>query len=418
MAQLSKDAFSTSGALLSVEEAVSLIMSRVPTIDATEAVGLFAAQGRVLAQRLLAPINLPVFDNSAVDGYAVRWQDLAVDAETTLPIAGRITAGHALASAVPERAALRIFTGAPVPTGFDTIFMQEDCKLLDDGAVLLPQGLAKGANYRPRGEDLAQGSEALPQGRRLMPEDVALAAALGIAQLMVRRKLKAAIFSTGDEIVSPGTPLTAAAIYDANRFLLHAMLQRQDVEVDDLGILPDDRSAITIALSAAAKSYDFVVTSGGVSMGEEDHVKAAIEAKGGLAFWKLAIKPGRPVAMGILDGTPFIGLPGNPVAVFITFAYVVRPLIAALNGALPEPPSLQKVISGFAYKKKTGRREYVRVALERNAAGGVVAQKYPIDGAGVLTSLTKTQGLVELPEEITKVAPGDPVDFIDYALMR
>ncbi len=372
----------------------------------------------MLAQTLIAPIDLPPFDNSAVDGYAVRWQDLAADAQTKLPIAGRIAAGHALDAAAPEHAALRIFTGAPIPDGFDTIFMQEDCKLLDDGSVLLPKALAKGANRRPRGEDLACGTEALPRGRRLMPEDIGLAAALGVTELEVRRRLKAAIFSTGDEIVSPGTPLRAAAVYDANRFILHAMLQRLGVDVHDLGILPDDRSVITTALGEAAKSYDFVVTSGGVSMGEEDHVKAAIEEKGSLAFWKLAIKPGRPVAMGILHGTPFIGLPGNPVAVFVCFAALVRPLIAALNGAEAEPLRRQKVTSGFAFKKKPGRREYLRVSLRAATTGETIAEKYAVQGSGALTSLTRTQGLVELHEEITEVMPGDRVNFIDYALMR
>ncbi len=418
MTQLSKDVFATAGSVMSVEEAVALIAARVPAIEATEMVGLFAAEGRVLAQTLMAPINSPAFDNSAVDGYAVRWRDLAADAETKLPIAGRIAAGHALDVTAPDHAALRIFTGAQVPAGFDTIFMQEDCTLLDDGKVILPPGLAKGANRRPRGEDLARGTEALPQGRRLMPEDIGLAAALGITELEVRRKLKAAIFSTGDEIVSPGTPLRAAAVYDANRFILHAMLQRLGVHVHDLGILPDDRGAIAAALSEAAEAYDFVVTSGGVSMGEEDHVKAAIEEKGSLAFWKLAIKPGRPVAMGILNGTPFIGLPGNPVAVFVCFAVLVRPLIAALNGATPEPLRRQQVISGFAFKKKPGRREYLRVSLRTDATGEIIAEKYAVQGSGALTSLTRTQGLVEVHEDVTEIAPGDRVTFIEYALMR
>ena len=418
MTKLGKDAFTTGGAAMSVEAAVSLIATRVPSIEATETVGLLSAEGRVLAQMLTAAIDLPRFDNSAVDGYAVRWRDLTKDAETQLPVVGRITAGHALDKAAPEHTALRIFTGAPVPEGFDTIYMQEDCKLLDDGKVVLPPGLTKGANLRCRGEDLSKAAEALPAGRRLMPEDIGLAAALGITELKVRRRLKAAIFSTGDEIVSPGTALPIAAVYDANRFMLNAMLQRLGVDVGDLGILPDDRGIITTALGDAAKSYDLVVTSGGVSMGEEDHVKAAIEAEGTLAFWKLAIKPGRPVAMGILHGTPFIGLPGNPVAVFVCFAALVRPLIAALNGATAEPLRRQKVTSGFAFKKKPGRREYLRVSLRTDATGETVAEKYAVQGSGALSSLTRTQGLVELHEDVTEIATGDKVDFIDYALMR
>lgn len=418
MAQLSKDVFSTTGAPLSVEAAVALITERVPAIDATEKVGLFSAAGRVLAQALIAPIDLPVFDNSAVDGYAARWRDLSKDVVTELPIIGRVAAGHALQTPVSERGALRIFTGAPVPEGFDTVFMQEDCKLADGGGVLLPHGRAKGANIRPRGEDIARGTEAIPRGRRLMPEDIGLAAALGTIKIDVRRQLKAAIFSTGDEVVSPGTPLGPAAIYDANRFILHAMLQRLGVDVHDLGVLPDDRRHITSALAEAAQSHDLVLTSGGVSQGEEDHVKAAIETNGSLAFWKLAIKPGRPVAMGILDGTPFIGLPGNPVAVFVCFAALVRPLIAALNGADPEPLHRQKVTAGFGFKKKPGRREYLRASLHLDAAGEIIAEKYAVQGSGALTSLTRTQGLVELHEDVTEIARGDKVDFIDYALIR
>jgi len=418
MTQLGRDAFATSGGALSIEAAVSLIAERVPAIETTETVGLFAAEGRVLAETLVAPLDLPPFNNSAVDGYAVRWDELAHKGETTLPVAGRIAAGHAFDVGTPGPSALRIFTGARVPEGFDTIFMQEDVKLLDDGKVVLPPGLAKGANLRPRGEDIARGTEALSAGRRLMPEDIGLAAALGVVELKVRRRLKAAIFSTGDEIVSPGKALPPASVYDANRFILHALLQRLGVHVHDLGILPDDRRAIAEALSEAADTYDFVVTSGGVSMGEEDHVKAALEHKGSLAFWKLAIKPGRPVAMGILHGTPFIGLPGNPVAVFVCFAALVRPLIAALNGAPPEPLPRRKVISGFTFKKKPGRREFIRASLHIDATGKTIAEKYAVQASGALTSLTRTQGLVEVHEDVTEIAPGDAIDFIDYALMR
>jgi molybdopterin molybdotransferase len=251
----------------------------------------------------------------------------------------------------------------------------------------------------------------------LLPEDLGLAAALGVAQLVARRKLKAAIFSTGDEIVSPGDPLKPPAVYDANRFLLHGLLRRQGVEVTDLGILKDDAATIAAALRRAAQSHDLVLTSGGVSMGEEDHVKAAVLDSGSLVFWRLAIKPGRAVAMGVIDGAAFVGLPGNPVAAFVTFVLVARPLIAALSGGEYEPPRALRVKSGFAYAKKAGRREYVRVALVQGPTGAV-AQKYAVDGAAVLTSLTRTHGLVELPEDIVAVAPGDAVNFIDYDLIR
>lgn len=417
MAQLGKETFSTNGAPLSVEAAVALIAERVPAIEETEKVSLFAAAGRVLTEPLIASIDLPAFDNSAVDGYAVRARDLTIGSVNELPIIGRIAAGHAPQALSPERGALRIFTGAPVPESFDTVFMQEDCTLTD-GNVLLPSDPSKGANIRKRGEDIAKGTEAIACGRRLMPEDIGLAAALGTTEITVRRELKVAIFSTGDEIVSPGVSLPPAAIYDANRFMLHAMLQRLGVQVHDLGILPDERKRTASALQEAAQAFDLVITSGGVSMGEEDHVKAVLETRGSLAFWKLAIKPGRSVAMGVLNGTPFIGLPGNPVAVFVCFAALVRPLIAALNGANPEPLHRQKVTAGFGFRKKPGRREYLRVSLRRDSSGDIVAEKYAVQGSGALSSLTRTQGLLELREEVTEIACGDKVDFIDYALMR
>ena len=417
MAQISKDSFAAGGALMSVKDAVRLLFERVPAIEERESLDLVECDGRILAETLLAPIDLPLFDNSAVDGYAVRFGELAHEGESILPVEGRVAAGHCLEQ-TSKSSAVRIFTGAPMPPGFDTVFMQEDCRATDDGKVALPAGLRQGANRRLRGEDLTRGQEALARGRRLTPEDIGLAAALGLETLVVRRGLKAAVFSTGDEIISPGAPLRPASVYDANRFVLHSLLRRLGIEVTDLGILTDDRQKITSALKQAAQTHDLVLTSGGVSTGDEDHVKAAISDLGSLVFWRLAVKPGRPVAMGVIDGTPLIGLPGNPVAVFITFAYVARPLIAALGGALPEPLLPLPVTSGFSYKKKKGRREYVRVSLSRTIEGETIANKYPVEGAGVLTSLTRTHGLVELGEEITSVAAGDKVGYIDYALIR
>ncbi len=418
MAQLGKDSFSAADAPMPVDAAVALLFARVSSVDGDEMVSLAEADGRILAQDLISPIDLPAFDNSAVDGYAVRFEDLAPQGETTLRVAGRAAAGHPLGLGDVAGVAVRIFTGAAMPQGMDTVFMQEDCRCLADGSVALPAGLSRGDNRRLRGEDIHVGEAALLRGRRLRPEDVGLAAGLGVGGLLVRRRLKVAIFSTGDEIVAPGEPLRAGATYDANRFMLHGLLRRQGVEVTDLGILSDNANAIGEALRAAARTHDLVLTSGGVSTGEEDHVKAAIADNGSMVFWRLAIKPGRPVAMGVIEGAPFVGLPGNPVAVFVTFAYVVRPLIAALSGALFEPAQALPVISGFAYKKKTGRREYIRVALAADASGAIIAKKYSVEGAAVLTSLTRTHGFVELPEDVTKVAPGDKVAFIAYDLVR
>ncbi len=417
MAQLSSDSFAGGQALLPLDEAVRLLFERVPAVAGIEAVPLAEADGRVLAAPVVAELDLPGFNSSAVDGYAVRFADLS-EGESVLPVAGRVAAGQAGPVASPRGAALRIFTGAPLPPGSDTVFMQEDCRLDGSGSVVLPNGLAAGANARPQGEDVARGATALEEGRRLAPEDIALAAALGRQTLPVRRQLRVAIFSTGDEIVSPGEPLRAAAIYDANRFFLIALLKRLGAAVTDLGILPDREEAIRRALGAAVAAHDLVLTSGGVSTGEEDHVKAAVSSTGSLVFWRIGIKPGRPVALGVIEGTPFVGLPGNPVAVFVTFIAVVRPLLAALAGETWSPPVPLPVPAAFAYRKKKGRREYVRAILSRDAAGRLVAQKHPVEGAGVLTSLTQTDGLVELGEDVVAVEPGDTVGFLGYAALR
>ncbi|MBN8943890.1 MAG: molybdopterin molybdotransferase MoeA [Rhizobiales bacterium] len=417
MAQLSSDHFAFGGALLSVDEAIARVAARLVPVAETERLPLLEADGRILAHDLIAGVDLPPFFNSAVDGYAVRFADLKAGDDTVLPVSGRVAAGAALGGPVRAGEAVRIFTGAPMPEATDTVFMQEDVRL-DGERVILPKGLKPGANCRPAGEDLPRGRLALVAGRRITPEAIALAAALGVTHLDLRRRVRVAVFSTGDEIVSPGNPLGPAQLYDSNRFTLQALLRRLGAEVTDLGILRDDRAAVAAALTQAARGHDLILTSGGVSTGEEDHVKAAVEQAGSLTFWRLAIKPGRPVAMGVVDGTAFIGLPGNPVAVFVTFAHVVRPFLAALGGGMPEAPLALPVRSTFAYRKKEGRREYVRVALARGADGTMEATKHPRDGAGVITSLTETDGLVELPEAVTEVKPGDMVGFLAYALLR
>jgi molybdopterin molybdotransferase len=312
--------------------------------------------------------------------------------------------------------AVRLFTGAPLPQDVDTIFMQEDVAE-QDGRVTLPKGLRKGANLRRAGEDVAKDALLLPKGRRLKPQDVAIAAAVGLRTIAVRRRLKVALFSTGDELAEPGTELREGAINDSNRSLIAAMLRRVGAEVSDLGILRDDRAELARRLAAAARGHQLILTSGGVSTGEEDHVKAAVEAAGKLVFWRLGIKPGRPVAMGVIEGVPFAGLPGNPVAVFVTFCHVVRPLMARLGGMTLEPVTPIPVKAGFGYRKRPGRREYVRVSLRDGADGTPEAVKHPQEGAGILTSLTETHGLVELPEAVEAVAPGDRVGFIGYASM-
>jgi molybdopterin molybdotransferase len=420
MAQLSDDCFAFNGPLLPIADAERLIAERVTPVDGQVTVTLREAAGRVLAQDVIAPVNLPPFDNSAVDGYATRAQDLDSARDSRLAIVDRVAAGHAANHALKAGEAIRIFTGAPMPQGADTVFMQEDCRL-EDSAVIVPPGLKRGANTRLAGEDIAAGAVALPAGRRLSVQDVALAAALGLTALTVRRRVRVALFSTGDEIVEPGAKLPRAALYDSNRYLLSGLLERFGAEITDLGILRDDQQKLARAIASAAVDHDLVLTTGGVSTGEADHVRAAIESIGRIVFWRVAIKPGRPVAMGVIrgansgEGAAFVGLPGNPVAVFVTFVRVVRPLLLRLSGALPEPLIGLPARAAFSYKKRKGRREYVRVKLRAAADGAVEAIKHAQDGAGVLTSLTETDGLAELGEDVTKIEPGATVSFLAYA---
>ncbi|SED91283.1 molybdopterin molybdotransferase [Rhizobiales bacterium GAS188] len=416
MAQLTDDCFAFGGELMPVDAALALIAERVGPVSGVEEVGLAEADGRIVAADIRAPISLPPFDNSAVDGYAVRHADLAPQGQTELPLRGRVAAGGSAMGLAASGAAVRVFTGAPLPGDADTIFMQEDVRLSGD-RVILPAGLRKGANLRRAGEDIAKEALLLPEGRRLKPQDVALAAAGGLKAIAVRRRLKVALFSTGDELVEPGAMLRPGAIHDSNRALIASLLRRFGVEVADLGILRDDHDELAGQLAEAARSHDLIVTSGGVSTGEEDHVKAAVEATGKLVFWRLGIKPGRPVAMGVIGGTPFAGLPGNPVAVFVTFCHVVRPLLARLSGMTPAPVVPMPVRAAFGYRKKAGRREYVRVSLRQAADGTVECVKHPREGAGILTSLTETDGLAELAEPIREIAPGDVVGFLPYSSM-
>ena len=400
------DCFAHDGALLSVEEAAALVSARVAPLHGTEVVPLRAARGRVLAEELTAPADLPPFANSAVDGYAFRRADLPPDA--TLPLAARIAAGQP-AALLPPGCAARILTGAPLPEGADAVAMQEETTARG-AAVTLPGDLPAGANIRPAGEDLARGEVALPAGHCLNAPAIGLAAALGHPALRVTRRPLVGVFSTGDELVEPGQPLGPAARHDSNRHTLLALLDALPVEARDLGILPDRAGVIAEALRAAASAHDLLLTSGGVSTGEEDHVRQAIEAGDALHFWKLAVKPGKPAAMGTIAGTPVLGLPGNPVAAVVAFLHLARPLVLRLAGARPQPLPRLTAAAAFAHRKKPGRREYLRVSLRNGEA-----HRYPRDGAGLIGSLARTDALAELPEESTAVEPGSPVTVIPYA---
>ena len=414
MAQLSDDCFAFGGELMRTDEALRLLGERLDVVVPAETVPIRKALGRILAEEVTSPRAVPPHDNAAVDGYAVRFEDLSPDADTRLPVTARVAAGQTLGRPSVAGEAVRIFTGAPMPDGLDTVLMQEDCRT-EDGTVIIPPGIKQGANRRFAGEDIKAGEAILHAGTRLRPQDVGLAASIGRTELKVFAQLRVALFSTGDEVRDAGEALPPGCIYDANRYSVAAALERLGCAVDDLGILPDRYEVIRDTLAEAAKSHDLIMTSGGVSTGEEDHVRAAIEAQGRIHFWRLAIRPGRPLALGQIAGIPFIGLPGNPVAVLVTFMRFARPAILRLSGAAETEPRSYRVKAGFPVKKKEGRREWLRVMLEHDEDGQPVLRKFPRDGAGILTSMVAADGLVELPEELTRLEAGTMVDFLPFS---
>ena len=402
------DCFETEQKLLTVSATLGLIADRFKVVTETEWIPLRDALDRVLAADVISPMDLPPFDNSAMDGYAVRAGDLG----RALPVAGPLFAGDGPVAAPPPGTALRIFTGAPMPVGLDLVVMQEEAQV-EGNHVRLPAGRRPGSNLRRKGEDVATGQVALPAGRRLRPQDVALAAALGVERLQVHRPLRVALFSTGNELTEPGGALPPGGIYDSNRALLRGLLSRMGCSVTDLGILADEEGMIRAALADAAGGHDLILTSGGVSAGEADHVKAAVMALGGLDLWKLALKPGKPFALGHVGGTAFAGLPGNPVAMLVGFLALARPLIHRLSGEIPAPLPLLTVPAGFAHAKKPGRREYLRVSI--GSDGKAMAD--PDDGAAMLGRLTQADALAELSEDVTQVRPGDALRVLPLVMV-
>ncbi len=399
-----------------LREALDLLAERITAVTGSERISLAQAVGCILAASVASTRNVPPHDNSAVDGYAVRFADLVPDSETTLEIGGRAAAGHPFSGTVAPGQAIRIFTGAAMPDGLDTVVMQEDTAVDEDGKlVTVPAGLSEGANRRLTAEDVTAGDIVLAAGRRLKAQDIGLAASVGVDELTVYRKLRAAVFSTGDEVREPGDELGPGEIYDANRYFLHGLIAGLGAEVTDVGILPDNPKSIQDALATAAETHDLIVTSGGVSVGEEDHVKPAVQALGSLHFWRLAVKPGRPIALGQVAGVPFVGLPGNPAAAMVTFLRFARPMILRLGGATSVDPIILRVRSAFDQKKKTGRREWVRARIRRGEDGTPEAHKFPREGAGILTSMVESDGLLELPEDMSKLKEGAMVDFIPFS---
>jgi len=396
-------------------EALALLRQRVRPVVGEETVPLTEAHGRILAETVISERDVPAFDNVAVDGFAFAHGDLCPERPTRLRLLeGRAAAGHPFPGRLPEGAALRVLTGAPLPAGADTVLMQEDAELAGE-AVVIPPGVRRGANRRRAGEDIRRGQAVLQVGQRLRPQDVGIAASLGRARLRVFLPPRVALFSTGDELAEPGAGLPTGATYDANRTILQGLLDALGCRVTDLGILPDRADAVGLALERAAAAHDAVITSGGASRGDEDHVVRAVERQGRLHFWQIAVKPGRPLALGQLGRAVFIGLPGNPVAAVVCFLRFARPVLTMLGGGRWPEPRAFLVPASFVMKKKPGRREYLRARLARGADGRLWAEKILREGSGILTSLAEADGLVELAEDTMSVAHGDLVEFVPFS---
>jgi molybdopterin molybdotransferase len=395
-----------------LDEALAELLGHATPLDKSEAVLTMDADGRVLAQDMVAELDVPAHDNSAMDGYAVRSADW-VNATTVLQVNQRIAAGSS-GTALAAMSAARIFTGAPIPEGADAVVMQEDCTTTEPGRVCIATQPKAGQWIRRRGEDVTSGRIVLHKGELLAPESIGLAASIGYEKLVVAGPVRVALFSTGDELVMPGDVLPKdmkpGAIYNSNRFFLRALLMRLGCTVTDMGIVPDKLDATQAALASASATHDLVLTSGGVSVGEEDHVKPAVQALGQLSLWRIAIKPGKPFAYGKIGQAHFIGLPGNPVSSYVTFLLLVRPFIRKLQGAVRFAPESIAACAHFEWSKADKRREFLRV--KRNSIGGL--DLFDNQSSGVLTSAVWADGLVDNPAGKT-ISHGDMVQFIAFA---
>jgi molybdopterin molybdotransferase len=400
------------------EEALTLLRERLSPIAATMSVDLENATGFFLAEPIHANRNIPGKDNSAVDGYAHRAADFPATGGF-FPVLARIAAGDKAPVELPANAAMRIFTGAVMPQGADTVAMQEDCEPHEqDGHlfVAIPPGLRKGANRRKAGEDLADGALIADAGSILDPQTIAAIASTGFASISAYKPLKIGLFSSGNELKRPGTDADAGEVYDANHFLLRGLLKPLPVEVTDLGIQPDNYQQIEMAIAEAARTHDVIIASGGASKGEEDHMVSALDALGKRHLWQLAVKPGRPMVFGQIGKTLFFGLPGNPVASFVCYLFYVRPSLMLLGGANWPEPRRYFAQANFSFpKKKPDRREFWRGIYSISENGIPVLDKFQRDGSGLITGLREANCLIEVPEETTSVAKGDLLRFIPFS---
>ncbi|MFM1991464.1 MAG: molybdopterin biosynthesis protein [Pseudomonadota bacterium] len=385
----------------------------VTPIDCVEHVAIRAALDRVLARDVVSPIDVPAHDNSAMDGWAVRAADLDPEGDSVLTAIGTAYAGVRFEGAVGPGQAVRVMTGAVMPEGTDAVVIQEVVKA-DGDRLVVPAGQQRGQNRRLRGEDLARGLPALRAGRLLRPADLGLLASLGVAEVPVQRRLRVAFFSTGDELRSIGEPLDPGCVYDSNRYTLHGMLTRLGVDLIDLGVVRDSPEALEAAVRSASLNADAIISSGGVSVGEADFTREVMDRLGEVAFWTIAMRPGRPMALGRIGDAWYFGLPGNPVAVMVTFLFFVRDALIRLSGASPRPVLPLTVRSASRMRKRPGRTEYQRAIVEPGADGVLQARITGSQGSGVLRSMSEANALVVLHHEQGDVAAGDPVEAIPF----
>ena len=414
--KLLDDCFLTDKERLTYDQATTILSERVGPVCEVETSYIHDALGRVTAQDVVAPRPIPAFDNAAVDGYAFAHSQYVAN-DGTLQVTDRVAAGHPSQTPLISQTAARIFTGAVMPQGADSVAMQEDCELSADGSsVMIPPGLKAGANCRLAGEDQSQGQIVVPKGAQLRPQDLAAIASTGADQLLVYKRLRVAVISTGDEITAPGADLPAGGVYDSNTALLLGLIKATGAQADHLGTLPDRADQIEQALKKAATQYDLILTTGGASRGEEDHLVDIMDRIGTRHLWQLAIKPGRPMMFGQIEDTVVLSLPGNPVAVFVCFLLFGHPLIGALSGRGFKTPTRFPLPAAFEIaKKKPDRREFLRGRVTRDEHGRPTVAKFNRDGSGLISSLTASDGLIEIEEAATSVKPGETVCFIPFS---
>ncbi len=414
MTTIKDDCFKVADELMELSDALALIKSRTNNVCGVEEIQLRDGLGRTLAEDITSSVNVPPHNNSAMDGYAVFASDLNAKEPTRLPITGRIAAGHPLERDAMPGEALRIFTGAPLPPGPDTVVMQENVTVDGDFAVL-PAGIKPGDNCRKMGEDIKSGDIILHRGQLLRAQEIGLAAAVGQTTAKVYKRLRAGVFSTGDEIADASTAsLKPGFVYDANRASVIALLENLGCEVTDLGILPDDAEIIRTALKKAAGNNDVLITSGGVSVGDEDHVANTLKEMGSLHFWRLKVKPGKPVALGAIDGAAFVGLPGNPVSAMVTLMMVARPMILLMSGRKNIDVARYPVKADFSLARQPGRLEWMRGNLKTDNDGTALVSVFPSQGSGILSSMVAATGFVEIPADTTHIKEGDVLSFIPF----